>query len=83
MADLPGLNMAEARPVMKAPNRTIVLDEEHLDMIAEAAADKAIEKLEARMYEQVGRQFVQKITWMIGAIVVGIYALAKVKGWIK
>ena len=41
----------------------------------DAIVDKAVEKTFQRMYQQVGKSVLTKLTWMAGAAVVGIYVL--------
>ncbi len=52
---------------------TIQLSEEQLEEIAERAAEKAIIKMETKLYTEVGRTFVSKLLKMVG---LGIVALA-------
>ena len=65
--------------VMKCPPLT----ELQIDEIAEKAAEKAIEKLTAHVYQEVGRSVVSKFVWILGALTVGVYLWAQSKGFIK
>lgn len=46
----------------------MALSEEQMEMIAEKAAEKALQKV----YANVGKGIVHKLAWVIGAIVVGL-----------
>ena len=39
----------------------------------DAIVDKAVEKTFQRMYQQVGKSVLTKLTWMAGAAVVGVF----------
>jgi hypothetical protein len=52
----------------------LVLDEEILERIAEAAAKKAIEKLEGKLYQEIGKQFVSRLVGVIGLLIAGFWA---------
>lgn len=56
------------------------LSEEQIEMIAEKAAEKAIEKLTGRIYQEVGKSVVSKLTYLVGAVTVGIYLWLRHKG---
>jgi len=47
------------------------LTEAEMNVIAERAADRAIEKV----YEQIGKSVAQKVYWFIGVVVVGMLFL--------
>lgn len=50
------------------PERRATLTEEQIDIIATKAAEKAMEKV----YADVGKGLVKKLTWIIGAAFVGL-----------
>jgi hypothetical protein len=50
------------------PERRSALSEEQIELIAEKAAEKALQKV----YAQVGRGIVNKLFLVIGACVIGI-----------
>lgn len=52
--------------------RSLILSEEDIDKIAEKAADKAIEKIEAHIYSQVGKSFINKFFQFLGAALIAI-----------
>ena len=56
---------------------------EEIEEIAEKAATKAIEKLTDEAYRAVGKTILQKLYWMVGALVVAGYFWAQTKGWMK
>ncbi len=47
------------------------LSEDEIDHIAEKAAEKAFEKV----YQHVGKSVLNKLAWMLGAAVVGMFIL--------
>ena len=55
------------------------LSEAEINVIAERAANRAIEKV----YEQIGKSVAQKIYWAIGIVVVGMLMLAAGHGVTK
>ena len=59
------------------------LTESEIDEIAEKAAEKAIEKLTAHVYQEVGRSVVGKLVWILGALTVGAYVWAQSRGFFK
>lgn len=61
---------------MGAPN----LSEEQIEMIAEKAAEKAIEKLTSHVYQEVGKSVVSKLFYIVGACALGIWLWLKSKG---
>lgn len=62
------------------PSAPMILTEEQLDRIAEKAADKAVAKITNQVYQQIGRSVVTKMTWLLGACVVGIGIWLKSEG---
>jgi hypothetical protein len=50
-------------------NSEIQLTDAQIDEIAEKAAERAFQKI----YQNVGKSVLTKLTWMIGAAVVGIF----------
>jgi hypothetical protein len=65
------------QPVERRKN---CLSEEDIEMIAEKAAEKAITKLTAHLYQEIGKSFVEKFLYLLGATVVGVYLFLKSKG---
>jgi hypothetical protein len=55
------------------------LSDAAIDIIAERAAEKAIQKV----YEQIGKSVAQKIFWFIGVAVVGVMILMAGNGILK
>ena len=64
---------------MEEEKKSIVSDEQ-MEAIAEKAAEKAVLKITAVVYQNVGKSVVERIFWLIGAIVVGAYFWLKSKG---
>lgn len=52
------------------------LSEAEIELIAERAAEKAIQ----RVYEQIGKSVAQKVYWFIGVAVVGMIVLVAGNG---
>lgn len=50
-----------------------MMEDSAIEEIAEKAAEKAIEKLTAHVYQEIGRGLVSKIIWMSGVVVVGVW----------
>lgn len=63
--------------------RNITLTHEQLNKIAEMAADKAVEKITGRVYQEIGRTFVNKMVWIMGALVTGATLYLHSKGMFK
>lgn len=63
--------------------RHITISEDQIEEIAELAAKKAVEKLEARMYQEIGRGVMKKLSWLVGIAAVGTFLWAQKNGWIK
>lgn len=61
---------------MGAPN----LSEEQIELIAEKAAAKAIEKLTTHVYQEVGKSVVSKLFYIVGACALGVWLWLKSKG---
>lgn len=63
--------------------RHVTLSKEQLEEVAEMAAKKAVEKLEARMYQEIGRGVMKKLSWLVGIAAVSMFLWAQKNGWIK
>jgi hypothetical protein len=61
---------------MGAPNLT----EKQIELIAEKAAEKAIERLTSHVYQEVGKSVVSKLFYIVGACAIGLYLWLKSKG---
>jgi hypothetical protein len=64
-------------------NVPIHLTDAQIDEIAEKAAEKAVAKMTAHIYQEVGKGIINKLLWVIGVIVVGTYGFLSAKGIIK
>lgn len=60
-----------------------MMEETAINEIAEKAAEKAIEKLTAHVYQEIGRGIVSKFIWLAGAITVGLSLWLNSKGLLK
>lgn len=59
------------------------LTEAQIEEIAERAANKAVAKLTDQVYREVGKNVVQKFTYIVGAIAVALFLWLQTKGIIK
>ena len=51
----------------------LAISEELLESIAERAAEKAIIKMETKLYTEVGKSFISKFTKVVGIVIVGLF----------
>lgn len=56
------------------------LSEEQIELIAEKAAEKAIEKLTSHVYQEVGKSVVSKLFYIVGACAIGVWLWLRSKG---
>ena len=56
------------------------LTEEQIELIAEKAAEKAIEKLTSHVYQEVGKSVVSKLFYIVGASALAVWLWLKSKG---
>lgn len=61
----------------------ISLTDEEIEVIAEKAANKAVAKMTAMVYQEVGRGVINKLLWVVGITAVGLYVFLQQKGVIK
>lgn len=54
-----------------------------MEDLAEKAADRAIAKLTATIYQEVGRNVIAKTAYLAGALVIGAYLWAQSRGYVK
>ena len=76
MQELGTINHQEQR-------RTLTLDEETIEMLVEKAATRAIEKMEMRLYAQVGKTFITKFFYVIGLLISALFIYLNANGIIK
>ena len=50
------------------PSTSHQLSEEQIELIAEKAAEKAVAKLTDRVYREVGKSVLSKLSWTVGVI---------------
>lgn len=60
-----------------------MMDDETIELIAERAAKKAVEKMTSQVYQEIGRGLVSKFTYLIGVVVVGLAFWLNSKGFLK
>lgn len=56
------------------------LTEDDIDEIAEKAAERAIQKMTAHVYQEVGRSLISRFLWLVGAVFIGFAAWLHTKG---
>lgn len=61
---------------------TVQLTDEQIEMIAEKAADKAVEKMTALVYQEVGKGVLKKLFWLVGVLAIALYAFLREKGFV-
>ncbi len=59
------------------------LSDEQVEEIAERAADKAVAKITAQFYQEVGKGVVSKTFAIIGVVTLAVYFWASAHGLIK
>ena len=60
-----------------------LMEEESIERIAEKAAEKAISKMTAHVYQEIGRGIVSKLVWLTGVVTVALWAWLKSNGVLK
>jgi hypothetical protein len=77
--------MAETteRRVIDRRGGQLSLTEEQIDLIAERAANRAIEKMTEQAYLQVGKTVISKGLWLFGLIFMGTVYWLNGKGLLK
>lgn len=63
--------------------RRLPLTDDQIEEIAERAAQKAIEKMTANLYQEIGKGLVSKLLTVIGVLVTLFSIWATGKGFIK
>lgn len=61
----------------------IHLTDAQIDEIAEKAAEKAVAKMTALVYQEVGKGVLNKLLWVVGVVSVATYGFLSAKGIIK
>ncbi|CAB4140244.1 hypothetical protein UFOVP669_18 [uncultured Caudovirales phage] len=61
----------------------VTLTDDQIDAIAEKAAAVAVSKMTDNIYREVGKSVLNKIYFLLGAMVVGLYLTGQAKGWWK
>jgi len=60
--------------------KELQLSDEHIEQIAERAAEKAVKKMTDQVYKAVGKSVLQKLFYITGAIAVAGYFWLQSKG---
>lgn len=59
------------------------LSKEQVEEIAEVAAEVAVKKMQASLYQEIGKTFVSKALQVIGIVLVGLAVWLNSKGILK
>lgn len=51
-----------------------------MEELAELAAEKAVKKLTATIYQEIGKNVLAKLFWIVGALCAGFFLWLKGKG---
>lgn len=65
---------------LRGERRMETLSEESIEVIAERAAEKAVQKITSRFYQEVGKSVLQKLAWITGVVAVGLYMWIQGRG---
>lgn len=57
-----------------------LMSDEYLGRLAERAAEEAVKKLTANIYQEIGRGVLSKLLYVLGALMIGVYIWARQKG---
>lgn len=60
--------------------KEIQLSDEHIEIIAERAAEKAVKKMTDEVYKTVGKGVIEKLLYITGALAVALYFWLQSKG---
>ena len=77
--------MTTNRAPYEGPDRRVQthISDEQIEVIAEKAAEKAIELMTAGVYKSIGRSVVDKFLWIVGALSLGAWLWAKKNGYMQ
>lgn len=64
---------------MDERRQTVTLTEEQLDHIVQKVADEVFN----RIYAEIGKSLVKKLSWMFGISILGLFIYMASKGFIK
>jgi|APLak6261665176_1056049.scaffolds.fasta_scaffold36445_2 hypothetical protein len=77
------MNTSEINDIFVERRRHPMITEEVIEEIAERAAEKAVIKMESKMYQQVGKTFINRSFQFLGALVLGAALYLQSKGFFK
>ena len=60
--------------------KEIALSDDHIELIAERAAEKAVKKMTDQVYKAVGKSILQKLFYITGALALAGYFWLQSKG---
>jgi hypothetical protein len=74
--------MVEQKSIVLAvrDDGSVHITQSEIQVIAEAAADKAVEKIRHVIYEEVGKSALKWMAYLIGAVIVGLFMWLASKG---
>ena len=74
-------NLEEFKIVLPVDENGLVhLSAKEVLLIADAAADKAVDKFSQKIYEEVGKSAVKWFTYTVGAVILGLFMWLANKG---
>ena len=59
------------------------ISDEQIEVIAEKAAEKAIQLMTSGVYKSIGKSVVDKFLWLVGALSLGAWLWAKKNGLVQ
>ena len=62
------------------PFTSRALTEDDIEIIAEKAAEKAIQKMTDHVYQEVGKGLISRFLWFVGAVFIGLATWLHTKG---
>ena len=71
----------ESSDMFRERRRHPMITEEVIEEIAERAAEKAVVKMESKMYQQVGKTFINRSFQFVGAVIIGMALYLQSKGY--
>lgn len=82
LLDEHNVNKTYDGPDRRQPVQAMVLTDDQVEIIANKAADKAVEKLTNQIYVNVGKGVVKRFFYLLGAATVGVYLWLVHVGWL-
>lgn len=76
--------MTTTRAPYEGPDRRVHtnISDEQIEVVAEKAAEKAIQLMTSGVYKSIGKSVVDKFLWLVGALSLGAWLWAKKNGYV-